>query len=344
MTGGFTTYPRITYISWAESCSRSDHTARELGGRSHMVYAGRFGSRAATIVLKYLVQWRRTLRILQTERPDVVFVMTPPVFAALPAFWYAWRSGARVALDAHSAAFLHPRWRYWQRLQQRLCRQAITTLVHNPHIEAMVQRSGAHATLVRDVPITFAGITPFERPGAFTVACVCSYNADEPVQAMFEAARRSPDIKFYFTGNPRHIGSRYRADLPSNVTLTGFLSTAAYGGLLQGADVVLALTTRDHTMLRAAYEAIYQGTPVIVSNWGLLRDSFDDGAIHVDNSVDQIVEAVHQARTQLAALRAGAERLRVRKQRAWDGTLRAILSRVDYGRAGASVSKQCIGQ
>src|SRR5262245_29371383 len=29
--------PRITYISWAPHCSRSDHTARELGGTSHMV-------------------------------------------------------------------------------------------------------------------------------------------------------------------------------------------------------------------------------------------------------------------------------------------------------------------
>lgn len=36
---------RITFISWAESCRRRDHTARELGGRSHMVYAAGFGSR-----------------------------------------------------------------------------------------------------------------------------------------------------------------------------------------------------------------------------------------------------------------------------------------------------------
>ena len=43
---------RVTYISWAESCSRSDHTARELGGRSHMVYLPQFGSRPSTILLQ----------------------------------------------------------------------------------------------------------------------------------------------------------------------------------------------------------------------------------------------------------------------------------------------------
>lgn len=322
---------RITYISWAESCSRSDHTARELGGRSHMVYAGRLGSHPATIALKYLVQSRRTHRILLAERPDVVFVMTPPVFAALPAFWYAWRRGAGVVLDAHSAAFLHPRWRYWQWLQRWLCRRALTTLVHNPHMEDLVRRHGGHATLVPDVPITYASVVPFDRQPRFTVVCVCSYNADEPIQAMFEAARRTPDVQFHFTGNPRHIPPAVRAGLPPNVTLTGFLSTAAYGGLLRGADVVMALTTRDHTMLRAAYEAIYQGTPVIVSDWRLLRESFDDGALHVDNSVEQIVEAVQRARIQLPTLRAGAERLRARKERTWAGTLGAILSRIDQG-------------
>src|SRR5688572_27407788 len=83
--------PRVTYISWAESCSRSDHTARELGGTSHMVYAGRFGSRASTILLKYIAQSIETVRVLRRECPDAVFVMTPPLFAALPALWYGWR-------------------------------------------------------------------------------------------------------------------------------------------------------------------------------------------------------------------------------------------------------------
>ena len=40
----------------------------------------------------------------------------------------------------------------------------------------------------------------------------------------------------------------------------------------------MALTTEDHTMLRGAYEAIYQGTPIIVSNSALLRVAFNEGA------------------------------------------------------------------
>ena len=44
----------VAYISWAPHCSRSDYTARELGGVSHMVYWKRLGSRPTTILLKYI--------------------------------------------------------------------------------------------------------------------------------------------------------------------------------------------------------------------------------------------------------------------------------------------------
>ena len=305
--------PRVTYISWAESCSRSDHTARELGGRSHMIYLPQFGSRASTVLFKYVGQWFRTSRVLSVERPDAVFVMTPPVFAALPAFWYAWRHRKAVVLDAHTAAFLHPRWRRLQWLQRWLCRRAATTIVHNTHLANLVREIGAHATPVPDVPILYESIVPLERPSTTVVAVVCSFNYDEPIPAILDAARLLPDVRFMVTGNPRHLAPELAAHVPSNVTLTGFLTVPAYGGLLTAADMVMSLTTRDHTMLRGAYEAIYQGTPVIVSDRPLLRTAFSDGAVHVDNTAEQIARAVRTVCADRTGFRAGAWQGRVRR-------------------------------
>ena len=62
----------VTYISWAPHCSRSDYTARELGGESHMVYAGWLGSNPLTVVLKYIVQTYQTWRILLRGGHDAV--------------------------------------------------------------------------------------------------------------------------------------------------------------------------------------------------------------------------------------------------------------------------------
>lgn len=320
--------PTVTYISWAESCSRSDHTARELGGRSHMVYLPGLGSRPSTILFKYIGQWWRTARILRRERPDAVFVMSPPVIAVLPAFWYAWRRRKHLVLDVHTAAFLHPRWRRFQGLQGALCRWASTTIVHNEHLAARVRDMGAHATVVPDVPIVYDEVERFQKPDVFTVAVVCSFNYDEPVAAILEAARLLPDVRFFMTGNPKHFAPDLATRLPDNVTLTGFISVPAYGGLLSGADVVMSLTSRDHTMLRGAYEAIYQGTPVVVSDWPLLREFFDEGATHTDSTGQGIADAIRRVQADPQRFREGAASLRERKRQQWEATKRNILARV----------------
>ncbi len=319
---------RITYISWAQDCSRSDHTARELGGRSHMVYAPRFGSRVSTIAFKYAAQWKATARILKEERPDVVFVMTPPVFAALPAFWYAWRHRRQVVLDAHTCAFVLPRWRPFQWLQRMLCRRAVTTLVTNEHIAGLVRTAGGDATLVPDVPVVFPEHGHFARPSAFTVAVVCSFSGDEPLDAIFAAAADLPDVRFFVTGDSASLPAATKESLTANVTLTGFLSTSDYGGLISNADVVMDLTTLDHTMLRGAFEAIYQGVPVIVSDWPVLRDAFPEGAVHVDNTRAAIARAVRDVQAAPQEFKKGAGRLRRLKLERWQWTRRRILARI----------------
>lgn len=303
-----------------------------------MVYAPQYGSKPSTILFKYLAQWRATVRILRQEQPDVVAVMTPPLIAGLATLGYARRRGAALMLDAHSAAFLHPRWKHLQWLQRWLCRRAATTLVHNDHIAELVRRAGGHVTIVPDVPIEFPDIERFARPVDFTVVVVCSFNYDEPVDAIFAAARLTPDVRYFVTGNPKHLSPRLRDDVPSNVTLTGFVSVPVYGGLLTDADVVMTLTTRDHTMLRGAYEAIYQGTPVIVSDFALLRDEFPSGALYVDDDAERIADAVRHARRTLIDLRQGARALSERKRARWNETRASIAAHLARSVAGIPAS------
>jgi glycosyltransferase involved in cell wall biosynthesis len=333
--------PAITYISWAPHCSRSDHTARELGGRSYMIYAGWLGSRRATAWLKYLLQARATWRVLSSRRSDAVFVMSPPVVAAACVWLWCTLHGRPFVIDAHTAAFLHPRWRAWQWLQRTLCRRAATTLVSNDYLASRVRAAGGHATLVPDVPVVFA---PAERAPAarleFTVAVVCSFNPDEPVREVLEAAALVPDVPFLVTGDVFDLDSALRAHTPPNVTFTGFLSTAEYGQLLQTAGVVMTLTTRDHTMLRGAWEAVYQGTPVIVSDWPLLRQSFDEGAVHVENAAAAIAAAVRTVQRDPQAFREGAARLRDRKRTAFARVREEILSRVRGVRPDAAAASR----
>jgi hypothetical protein len=309
---------KIAFISWAEYCSRSDNIARELGGSSHMVYCRSLGSNIFTVWLKYIIQFFKTQHVLLTIRPQVVFVMTPPVFAVLSVYFYSFFKKISYIIDAHSAAFLLPRWKYLQWLQRFLCRRAITTIVTNEHLAVHIESGGGQATIIRDVPVIYDITEQFSTGDKFSIAVVCSFNYDEPIEEIFEAARQLPDVQFYMTGNPKDMAPALSSVVPENVMLTGFLSNSAYMSLLTKADAVMTLTTRDHTMLRGAYEAVYQGTPIIISNWQLLRNAFHQGAIHTDNSKAEIVSAVREMQIHHDLYKANVLKLREKKYEEWE--------------------------
>jgi glycosyltransferase involved in cell wall biosynthesis len=321
----------VTYISWAPHCSRSDYTARELDGASHMVYAARLGSRPATVWLKYLVQAFRTWRILLRGEHDAVFVMSPPVVAGLVVLPYCWLRRIPFVVDAHTGAFLNPRWRRFQWLQRWLCRRAATTIVSNAQLADLVASFGADATVLPDVPVRYpeAATIPVDNAArtSFTVAAVCSFDYDEPVEVIIDAARALPDVQFLVTGNPKKV-EHLRPRLPGNLTLTGFLDTASYGRLLRDADAVMALTTGQQTMLRAAYEAVYQGTPVIISDSPLLREEFNDGGFVVRNAVEDIVRAVSALRHAPGRYREQVLTLKERKERRWNRNKQLLLAKI----------------
>ncbi|MDQ7065558.1 MAG: glycosyltransferase family 4 protein [candidate division KSB1 bacterium] len=315
---------KVVFISWANSCSRSDNIARELGGKSYKIYWGWLGSHPLTVWLKYFGQFLQTQWVLWREKPDVVFVMIPPLFASLAALPYCKLRNKPFIQDSHTAAFLHPRWQKLQWLQSWLCRHAATTNVTNSFLAKRVTDAGGHATLVRDVPVIYPIRSSFPRRDRFTVAVVCSFNYDEPIAEIFTAAARLPEVDFFVTGNPRDLAPELAENAPGNVQLTGFLPDDQYGALLKDADVVLTLTTRDHTMLRGAYEAIYLGTPVVISDWPVLREAFPKGAIHVNNTVESLVEGLRNAIQELPGLKEAAKQLREEKLQEWQQRMQEL--------------------
>jgi glycosyltransferase involved in cell wall biosynthesis len=307
----------IVFISWAPFCSRSDSIAYRLGGESYMVYSPKWGSRAATILFKYVSQTWRTLRLLLRRHPKVVFAMTPPVIACVPVWLYATLTRRAYVIDAHSGAFVDERWKPLLFLHRFFSRRALTTIVTNQHLAGIVQSWGGHATIVTDVPIKFAEPLPFQRDDRCSMTFVSTFTRDEPVEVFLQAAARLSDIQFFVTGRFQDADPRLLRAKPNNVTFTGFLSDAHYVGLLTGSDAVICLTTADHTMQRGAYEAIYLGRPVITSNFEILRQAFSKGSVFVGNSADEIVDGIRTMRTGLERYQREAQLLRAEKLDRW---------------------------
>ncbi|MFN8545799.1 MAG: glycosyltransferase [Candidatus Binatia bacterium] len=285
---------RTAFITWYPYCRRSDAIAAALGGVSHLIHYLDF-KRPLHAPIKYPLQTATTLRVLWSERPDLVLVAVPPVFAAIPALVWARRSGAICVVDAHTGVFLHDRWSWLLPLTRAVFRRADAVVVTNDHLAGYVRAWGGRAVVIGDVPVDMSPGCPPSPCNGPRVVVVNSFSVDEPVGEVLAAARLLPEASFFVTGDVRHAAREWLDGRPSNLTFTGFMPEDEYAGLLRAADVIVVLTRDDHTMQRGGYEAVAVGRPLVVSDWGLLRETFSRGTVHVHNNAEEIAAGIRSA-------------------------------------------------
>ena len=130
--------------------------------------------------------------------------------------------------------------------------------------------------------------------GEFNVVWVNTGSPDEPRAIFFEMASQLTDVTFYVTSDySRNSELRhYQNTATENIYFTGHLPDDDFYELLKSADVVLTLTAWNYTLQQGACEAMWLGRPVIISDWQVLRDYFEDGAIFVENTVESLSSAI----------------------------------------------------
>jgi glycosyltransferase involved in cell wall biosynthesis len=320
-------------IAWAPYSRRSEMFARELGGPLHCVHYLRFQSPPHAPV-KYLMQTVSTLRWLFSEHPGAVHVQNPPFVCGLTVALYCWLTRSRYVVEHHSAAFGHI-WDWARPFQKLIVRRAVTNIVTDGHWGDVVRswggrRTPAHSLVMHDAFLDLPEGKPFAVGPGRSIAFAGTFADDEPLNAVLDAARLLPDIRFYVTGDTAKAPLPLVAQAPPNVTFTGFLDVnGEYLGLLRGVDAVMVLTTRDHTLQLAGCEAIAVGTPLITSDWPYLRELFSTAAVYVAPTAESIRDGVVEAMQRLPDLRHEALEVR-RKQRArWQSQmaqLRALVA------------------
>src|SRR5262249_53307696 len=158
---------------------------------------------------KYVMQTITTLRALRRERPELVFVAVPPIFAAIPVWLWARAHGARFAIDAHTGIFEHARWRWLMPLTRFLFRRADAVIVTGSHLEQLVASWGARPTVIGDVPVRFVDGNPPAPCAGSRVVVVNTFSVDEPVDELLAAAAAVPDATFFVTGDTRHARPKW---------------------------------------------------------------------------------------------------------------------------------------
>jgi hypothetical protein len=294
---------RALFVSWVSHHGRSEDLAAALGAECAFVAVGTLRNRR-TAVLRHLWQSLATLLLLARRRPRVLLVMAPPPALVLLALAWGRVTGGKVVVDCHSKAVLgNP-------LSARLAARGDLVLVTLPQLAG----GFARAVAVHDPPVTIAPARLHDE-----VVFPASWYVDEPVGALLDAARSLPEVRFAVTGTPPA-----GLDVPANVRLTGFLSRADYLDLLAGAALVLALTTREDTMQRAAYEAVGAGRPIVASDTRALRSYLGDAAVYTDDTGAGISAAVSSARARGPELAAATAKVRHDQQGAFCAAIETI--------------------
>ncbi len=316
---------KSTFIAWERYERRSDLLAQHLGASMHHVYYGQRG-RWVQVPSRYVKQAAETWKILLRERPELILVQNPPIVVVLIAFLYGWLHKSHYAIDSHTAAFLSPRWRWSVGLHRLLSRHARVTIVHNDSQADIVKEWGCSYCRVGFVPGHYPAGDRFALNGKFNVAMISTSSEDEPLECVLEGVRQMPEVQLYVTGHSGLAIGRMSVTKPDNCHFTGYLPYEKYIGLLRGVDAVMDLTTRDHTLLAGGFEAVSLGTPLIVSDWPILKEYFPLGTVHVSNTAEGIRDGLRRAQRQSKELRQGILLMQEKLQTQWEIELAKLQS------------------
>jgi L-malate glycosyltransferase len=314
--------PCVEWVTWHAS-RRTMELARALGVAVRLIRRGRFRwpGRALALTRSFYHLAVTPARILIVQNPSVLLTSAACLLKPLKRY--------RLIQDLHSAFYgtsQRPkgiRDRVYWSLSRYCARRADLTIVTNAFLGSVVERLGGRAFVLQDKFPDLGRPGRVALAGRQNIAFICTYSPDEPVEEVLQAARRLPsDVVIYITGRPpRKFRSR---DIPRNVRLTGYLPEPRYAELLNSADLVLALTTRDHTLLCGAYEAVALGKPLVMSDQKALRDYFRRGVRFTANDSHSLAASIEAALNALDGLQDQVAELKQELSDEWGARFRNL--------------------
>lgn len=319
--------PRVAFVAWSTVPGRAQEFAAALGGDARCFHPFRT-RRKALVLARYAVSALQTAGYLALRRPRAVIATNPPVVPGLIAWLYGRVSGSAFVLDSHAGSFGRKGDRVSARLlpvHGWLARRAVSTLVADESLAALVRSWGGRPLVVHEAPPAWSVAPAGEPHEPLCLLLVTVFADDEPVGAALDAARRT-GVSLVLTGNPDRCPPAVReAAERAGARFAGYLQGDAYRRALEAADVVATLTTEPSSVMRAACEAVYAGRPLLVSDWPAARHAFPY-AIHVANDSSAIAHGIERARSEHARLRQLVGAARDAQVRRWQEQLTALES------------------
>ncbi len=238
----------------------------------------------------YFYKMMATVFYMIKTKPSYTIVQAPPHYAALPPLLL----GTPYIVDGHNGIFQS----YWHKLPffSLIMEKSKAIIVHNPEFLALFGNTFPKKPfIVVADPLQYIESKDVSRKKN-QILFVCSFDLDEPIDAIIDTIERTPDYNFVITADPKKLpaAQRHRLEACENLRLTGFLSTKEYHDTLCSSSAAIALTNMVATQQSGACEALSSNTPLIATRSTLSEKLFGDWAILVDNNADSIVQGIRE--------------------------------------------------
>jgi glycosyltransferase involved in cell wall biosynthesis len=317
------------FMTWVPSSSRTDLLCDAFTAQPY--YVRYFPKKTLfQTLLRYFFAAFQTILYLSRSKPSIIFVMNQPVFLPMIVFIYSRITKARYVLDSHSGLFNKKRWRAFTPIMKQIYRACWLNIAHNEHDAAKYRLWGAKTVVVGTEVYPYDSYEKIDLETKDNVVVIGNYAADEPTEEVLAAGTALGNVHFYFTGEIERAKRKIDLNkLPANITLTDFVPRKQFIGLVKAADVALVLVKTENTMQMGAWEAMSCNTPVILSDWSLLRATFSKGAIFVRNTPESIQEGVKTFFSNRDALKRDIARLKREKNALWKNEINTVEAILD---------------
>jgi glycosyltransferase involved in cell wall biosynthesis len=250
-----------------------------------------------------------------------VFLQFPPTPALYAVALYSWLTGANYVSDCH-IGLTNQRWLNWLFAKKLLAKGEV--IVHNAHLVQQVEEKiKTTPFVVRDgiakKQINEAnGENLLKKLGLSSrkyVLFPSSFDKDEPLQEVFDAARTLPEINFVMTWHAEKLAKHIKKTLPPNVLLTGFLEIDDFNQLFANAGVALVLTKNEGVQLSGMQEAMAFEIPAVVSDLNTSRFLYKDFPVYVKNNPVSIAKGIKHAFQNERELEEKIRKLRIESEK-----------------------------
>ncbi|ERS81477.1 hypothetical protein Q672_09205 [Marinobacter sp. EVN1] len=293
---------KVVWFAW-EDHRRSRELSSEFEAKYiPMVYRG-------VKIFRYPVLSLLTIYKILAERPTLVFCQNPSIILTFLLVMTKRIFGFKLVVDRHSnfkfeyESSKDIKWKIFRFVSKFTVKHSDLTIVTNDYLKSVCEGFGGVAMVLPDkLPDMSSGNLEKSRfltdPNKVHVMAVTTFDSDEPIEEMIEAARcLGENYILYMTGNSdRYFNSgNLRTDIPNNLIFTGFVSEYDYKCLINSVDVVVVLTNKDFILNCGAYEAVSVDAPLVLSDTETLRGYFFKGPVFVKNNPESIMTGVVKA-------------------------------------------------